>query len=335
VEQHRVLLIIVSVAVVLAAIIGGGIWLLYPRDGGEGGLAADLGRAGDGQSTGFEWEPIDYLQGGGASPGLEQSSTSDEDSDVFTQTYGTVSDDSEIAVEPLSGTTQGVGGTTATSQSRPDRIVTVREETSQSSSGGAAVAGAGPGSGGSAASSPSTSSTASETGTTSSGSSTTTPAPASSEGDAARASSAAPAAGSPGGGPAAGAAATRSTASGSTASSAGSTTSGSSSVATTASAGAGASVPLADRAYWVQVISSPHRDTAEQAQQTLRDHQLGSRVVTRDISGTTYYRVRLGPFAVRAEAEKFLGWVVEIDDFADSMIFVDYTTAVAAASSGS
>ena len=62
---------------------------------------------------------------------------------------------------------------------------------------------------------------------------------------------------------------------------------------------------------------------------------MGSRILTHDVSGTTYYRVRLGPFAVRAEAEKFLGWVVEIDDFSDAMIFVDYTTAVATARSGS
>lgn len=88
---------------------------------------------------------------------------------------------------------------------------------------------------------------------------------------------------------------------------------------------------LSDRAYWVQVISSPNRDTIEQAQRVLREHQLGTRIVTRVVDGTLFYRLRLGPFAVRAEAEKFLGWVRQIEGYADSMIFVDYTTAVSAA----
>ncbi|MFW5742593.1 MAG: SPOR domain-containing protein [Spirochaetota bacterium] len=79
------------------------------------------------------------------------------------------------------------------------------------------------------------------------------------------------------------------------------------------------------------MISSPNHDTVEMAQQTLREHQLGSRVLTKEIGGTPYFRLRLGPFAVREEAEKFLGWVIGIDGFADSMIFVDYTTAVLAA----
>jgi cell division septation protein DedD len=90
---------------------------------------------------------------------------------------------------------------------------------------------------------------------------------------------------------------------------------------------------LADAAYWVQAISSPNRDTIEQAQRTLREHQLGTRIMTKEIGETTYFRLRLGPFAVREEAEKFLGWVMEIDGFGDSMIFVDYTTAVVAAQS--
>ncbi len=92
-----------------------------------------------------------------------------------------------------------------------------------------------------------------------------------------------------------------------------------------------ASPELSDRAYWVQVISSPNRDTVEQAQRVLREHQLGTRIVTRVVEGTLFYRLRLGPFAVRAEAEKFLGWVRQIEGYADSMIFVDYTTAVSAA----
>lgn len=84
----------------------------------------------------------------------------------------------------------------------------------------------------------------------------------------------------------------------------------------------------APQAYWVQVISSPNLDTAEQAQRTLAERQLGTRIMTREINGTIYYRLRLGPFAVRTEAEKFLDWVLELRQFADAMIFVDFTTPV-------
>ncbi len=84
----------------------------------------------------------------------------------------------------------------------------------------------------------------------------------------------------------------------------------------------------APQAYWVQVISSPNLDTAEQAQRTLAERQLGTRIMTREINGTIYYRLRLGPFAVRTEAEKFLDWVLELRQFSDAMIFVDFTTPV-------
>ena len=87
-------------------------------------------------------------------------------------------------------------------------------------------------------------------------------------------------------------------------------------------------VRTASQAYWVQVISSPNLDTAEQAQRTLAERQLGTRIMTRDINGTIYYRLRLGPFALRTEAEKFLDSVLEIRQFSDAMIFVDYSTPV-------
>ncbi len=91
--------------------------------------------------------------------------------------------------------------------------------------------------------------------------------------------------------------------------------------------------PLSDRAYWIQVISSPNRDTVEQARITLDELQLGSRILTKEIGGRIYYRLRLGPFPIRTEAEKFLGWVHDVDGFADALIFVDYTTVVLAANS--
>lgn len=82
--------------------------------------------------------------------------------------------------------------------------------------------------------------------------------------------------------------------------------------------------------YWIQLISSPSRDTVEQAQRDLSSHQLGTTITTKQLDETVYYRLRLGPFGVREEAEKFLAWIHEIDGYESAMIFLDYRTRVAA-----
>ena len=259
VEQHKVLLIIVSVTIVLAAVVGVGLWLFYPRSADD----VDLVQSGTPESGGYEWQPLDYLQGQGDVPGLDESDSDRAgEPDEFEVTYGVVQDaaDGEGAGRPTTD--------------RPTVIETVDRAPSAEA--------------------------------------TSVPGP-----------SARPASPDP-----------------------------TDSAGTSAVRETGASVPppaepvvsavpstttvidrsdLADRAYWVQAISSPNRDTVEQAKLTLREHQLGSRILTKVIDERTYSRLRIGPFAVRAEAEKFLGWVQEIDDFVDAMIFVDYTTPVLAA----
>ena len=257
-EQHRVLVIIVSVAVVLAAVVGIGLWLYYPREGETAEMAMEDSPG----SGGFEWQPLDYLQGQGDAPGLETDGESpDQDTEEpaeFEVTYGVVDGDDPAQDTPSPVITAEPA---APSDDREGEVTTVTPS-STGSSGGVAVSEV-----------PSASQVArataeqapNETGITPS----RDPAPASPD--------------------------------------------------------------LADRAYWVQAISSPNRDTVEQARLTLRDHQLGSRILTREINGRTYFRLRVGPFAVRAEAEKFLGWVRDIEDFSDAMIFVDYTTPVLAA----
>ncbi|TVR60076.1 MAG: SPOR domain-containing protein [Spirochaetaceae bacterium] len=77
--------------------------------------------------------------------------------------------------------------------------------------------------------------------------------------------------------------------------------------------------------YWIQVISSPNRDTAEQARVVLlEDYSLGTRITTREVDGTTFYRLRIGPFTERAEAGKFLDWVRRLEGFAQSYISEEY-----------
>jgi cell division septation protein DedD len=262
VEQHKVLLIIVSVAIVLAAVVGVGLWLFYPRTADDAALAQN----GTAESGGYEWQPLDYLQGQGDVPGLDEGDEPPaDDLGGFEVTYGVIPG----AETPVATDTPPMTGT-------PDQ---------PAAAVGSAPASAGVEDSGSQA--PAMTDTAGRTSGTA----------------------------GPGVSPAA--------------------DSGSRPVVASVPAVAAVSVvtgpDLADQAYWVQAIASPNRDTVEQSQITLREHQLGSRILTKVIDDRTYFRLRIGPFAVRAEAEKFLGWVQDINDFADAMIFVDYTTPVVAA----
>lgn len=272
-EQRRVLLIIVSITIVLAAIVGVGIWQFYPRADAEPDSIAEAG-------GGLEWEPLDYLRGTDELPGLEDDAgmATDDEGD-FVVTYGVaedsdepdgVSDPGTPFVTEAGDAASSAGVTTTPSQaSRESREADRRATGAPTDAATTEV--------------------------------NTTDATTTARADDTVARSPAP-----------------------------STATQPSTAAANPSADR-ARTELADRAYWVQVISSPNRDTVEVAQRTLREYQLGSRILTKEIGGTVYFRLRLGPFAVREEAEKFLGWVTDIDGFADSMIFVDYTTVVLAA----
>lgn len=261
-EQHKVLLIIVSVAIVLAAVVGVGLWLFYPREPSAPGMAETPSST----TGGFEWQPLDYLQGQGEVPGIEEAPSGETPpSGEFEVTYGVrpPSESQRTAPSPVIAATppappaanaQEVAGGTARAENEASAVSvpTVPSD----------------------ATGPTARTTGVRTATAVEGPPRETPETAPSS---------------------------------------------------------VARADLADRAYWVQAISSPRRDTVEQAKLLLREHQLGSRIITKDIEGRTYFRLRIGPFAVRAEAEKFLAWVQAVDGFADAMIFVDYTTPVLAA----
>ena len=76
--------------------------------------------------------------------------------------------------------------------------------------------------------------------------------------------------------------------------------------------------------YWIQVISSPSRDRVEQARVRLQEQNLGSRITSIDHNNTTFFRLRVGPYANKAEAEKFLEWVKAVDGFEESYISEEY-----------
>lgn len=260
-EQRKVLLIIISITVILAATIGVGLLLFYPRDEAPEATA----------ETEF-WDPMDFLTGSGSRPGLTtETDATDErdgtggaevgeadeadpssDDGPFSVTYGVVSD-SRDAAQPAATITESPvddqpSSVTAAQQTAPPRETPAVSRPAQ-------------------ATEPTRSAPARTSSATTERTPTITEEPT-----------------------------------------------------------------LAARAYWVQLISSPNRDTVEQAQRSLGEHQVHTRIQTKEIGDTIYFRLRLGPFSVREEAEKFLDWILESDRFADALIFVDYTTSVRAPS---
>ena len=79
-------------------------------------------------------------------------------------------------------------------------------------------------------------------------------------------------------------------------------------------------VKTAVKEYWIQAGSYKSRTSAESARHTLSGDGLTSRITIKTIGGVDYYRVRIGPYSKKAEAEKFLGWVVKINAFKNSYI---------------
>lgn len=76
--------------------------------------------------------------------------------------------------------------------------------------------------------------------------------------------------------------------------------------------------------YWIQVIASPSRDRVEQARQELEQRGLRGRITTRTVNDTVFYRLRVGAYSDKAEAEKFLTWIRRIDGFGESYISEEY-----------
>ena len=87
------------------------------------------------------------------------------------------------------------------------------------------------------------------------------------------------------------------------------------------------SVPLAKLApksplheFWVQVGSFASRARATALEQRLSDQGIVSRVTTRSTDAEVFFRVRVGPYGSRDEAQKFLAWVQHVDGMDGSYI---------------
>ena len=76
--------------------------------------------------------------------------------------------------------------------------------------------------------------------------------------------------------------------------------------------------------YWIQTGSYSNHSRAEDMAAMLTNQGLSGRVTTREVDGRTFFRVRIGPYAEKAEAEKFLSWVQDVKGLETSYISLVY-----------
>lgn len=77
--------------------------------------------------------------------------------------------------------------------------------------------------------------------------------------------------------------------------------------------------------YWIQTGSYKSKSKADQCNEILVSNGLTGRIVTKKINNETYFRVRIGPFGNKGEAEKFLAWIKEIEGLEESYIAEDFS----------
>ncbi|RKX77806.1 MAG: hypothetical protein DRP87_08135 [Spirochaetes bacterium] len=77
--------------------------------------------------------------------------------------------------------------------------------------------------------------------------------------------------------------------------------------------------------YWIQTGSYRSKSRAEKVQESLLGKGVVSSITTRVVNGQNYFRVRIGPYEKKEEAEKFLSWIREISGFESSYVSLVYT----------
>ena len=76
--------------------------------------------------------------------------------------------------------------------------------------------------------------------------------------------------------------------------------------------------------YWIQTGSYKSKSKADFCNATLIENGLSGIIIPKTVHGDTYFRVRLGPYPNKAEAEKFLAWIKKIDGFEESYISLNF-----------
>ncbi|TFG59634.1 MAG: SPOR domain-containing protein [Spirochaetales bacterium] len=78
--------------------------------------------------------------------------------------------------------------------------------------------------------------------------------------------------------------------------------------------------------YWIQTGSYTSKTRAEEVKDLLSEKGLASKISSKLVEDTNYFRVRLGPYTSKPEAEKFLEWIKALQGFDGSYISLVYTT---------
>lgn len=80
--------------------------------------------------------------------------------------------------------------------------------------------------------------------------------------------------------------------------------------------------------FWIQILSSSVKKNADEARTTLDSKKLPAEVFTyKDSKGTLYYRVRVGPYTTKSEAEYWKSKIEEIEMFAKSGSYITNSSA--------
>jgi cell division protein FtsN len=72
--------------------------------------------------------------------------------------------------------------------------------------------------------------------------------------------------------------------------------------------------------YWIQVGAYSDRFQAQFVAERLEQEGLKGTLFTTSSGAQTLFRVRIGPYTSRTEAEKFLAWITPLDGFEDSYV---------------
>ena len=81
--------------------------------------------------------------------------------------------------------------------------------------------------------------------------------------------------------------------------------------------------PVVSSKYWVQAASFTSKKSADNARATLDDNKIPAEVFTyKDNKDKLFYRVRVGPYTTKSEAEYWKTRVCKIDLFKDSQSYV-------------
>lgn len=78
--------------------------------------------------------------------------------------------------------------------------------------------------------------------------------------------------------------------------------------------------PVTVTEFWIQAGSFTAKANAETARDSLKARYLSTEIFTKDSGGKTAYRVRIGPYKTKSEADYWLGVVAEIPGFNESYV---------------